>query len=118
MSPRPPRYRFPNEVRETTRAMSAEMVREESIPDDPVALDAWIAAHPERREALERGGYGERFTGEDLLPLLDVFIVQSGGTPRPAEAEPEPTGGRSFIVLGAAAAGLVILLILLAVSIL
>jgi hypothetical protein len=118
MSQRPPRYRFPNEVRETTRAMAAEMVREGSIPADPAALDAWIAAHPEHRGSLAAGGYGERFTGEDLLPLLDVFIVQSGGTPRQADAEPEPTGGRSPIVLGAAAAGLVILLILLVMSLL
>jgi hypothetical protein len=47
----------------------------------PEQLEAWITAHPAERERLERGGYGTEFTAADLLPLVQVFIVQAGGAP-------------------------------------
>jgi hypothetical protein len=78
MTERPPRYRFPNEVRDATRAMAVQMVRDGRVPDTPAQFDAWIDTAP-AREVLERGGYGRDFTAEDLLPLLRVFVEQEGG---------------------------------------
>jgi hypothetical protein len=109
---RPPRYRFPDEVRSTTRSMAARMVREGTAADTPGALDAWIAERPEVREPLERGGYGSRFTAEDLHPLLVVFLAQAGVPPAAADA---PAGSaRRWLVWGAAAVAAVALLAFLA----
>jgi hypothetical protein len=88
---RPPRYRFPHEVRETTRAMASRMVREGTIARTPEELDAWISRTPEARQSLESGGFGSEFTSHDLLPLLEVFVVQAGGSAPKPEAAPRPS---------------------------
>jgi hypothetical protein len=86
---RPPRYRFPDDVRNATREMAARMVREGTVPETPEQLSAWIAGRPEVQGRLERGGYGTAFTSDDLLPLLHVFVVDAGGAPaRPAAGPP------------------------------
>jgi hypothetical protein len=109
---RPPRYRFPDEVRSTTRSMAARMVREGTATDTPEALDGWIAERPEVREPLERGGYGARFTADDLHPLLVVFLAQAGVPPAAADATAE--SARRWLVWGAVAVAAVVLLALLA----
>jgi hypothetical protein len=81
---RPPRYRFPDEVRTQTRAMADRMVREGTVTRTPEELESWIAGTPEVREALESGGYGTAFTADDLFPLLEVFVAQAAGSSRPA----------------------------------
>ena len=81
---RPPRHRFSDEVRSTTREMASRMAREGSVPDTQEELDAWISAAPEAREPLVRGGYGRDFGADDLLPLLHVFAGRSEGPARPA----------------------------------
>lgn len=86
---RPPRYRFPDEVRETTRTIATRMVGDGSIARTPQELEGWIAGAPDARESLERGGYGREFTADDLFPLLEVFIVQAGG---PAPVPDTPPG--------------------------
>ena len=107
---RAPRYRFPDEVRSTTRSMAGRMVHDRTIAGTPEALEAWIAGAPEVREALERGGYGTRFTVADLFPLYEAAVVGAGGSvPRPVEAAP-PAATRGW------AKGLAIALILLAVA--
>lgn len=77
---RPPRYKFPQEVRETTRAMASRMVEQGSVAHTPEELESWVAEAPVVRESLERGGYGTAFSAHDLFPLLEVFIIQAGGT--------------------------------------
>jgi hypothetical protein len=89
---RAPRYRFPDEVRSTTRSIASRVVREGTVPGTPDELDAWIARAPEVRESLEQGGYGTRFTSADLFPLFEAGVVQAGGSvPRPVEEAPPPT---------------------------
>ena len=100
---RPPRYRFPEEVRTTTRAMAARMVEQGTIAQTPDQLDAWIADRPEVGEPLKRGGYGTAFDAADLLPLLEVFIGQAGGPVPPGEVPPRApiAGFRAVLILGA-----------------
>jgi hypothetical protein len=86
---RPPRFRFPDDVRNATREMAARMVREGTVPETPEQLSAWIAERPEIQGRLERGGYGTAFTSDDLLPLLRVFVADAGGVvARPATSAP------------------------------
>ncbi|WP_420125906.1 hypothetical protein [Longimicrobium sp.] len=98
---RPPRFRFSNEVRETTRTIAMRMVDDGGIARTPRELDGWIAGAPDERESLERGGYGQEFTAEDLFPLLEVFIVQAGGPAREPDTPPEPpmTWSRVALIL-------------------
>jgi len=97
---RPPRYRFPDQVRSTTRSIASRMVRDGSVAQTPEDLEAWIAERAEVRTALETGGYGTQFTAHDLLPLLHVFIGQEGGSvPTAAAAEaPSPPSSRRWWV--------------------
>ncbi len=88
---RPPRYRFPDEVRDTTRAIASRMVREGTIAGTPEELDAWISQAPEVRQPLENGGFGREFTSHDLFPLLQVFVAQAGGPPPKPDAPPRPS---------------------------
>jgi hypothetical protein len=92
---RAPRYRFPDEVRSTTRSMASRMVHDGTVAGTPEDLEAWIAGAPDARESLERGGYGTRFTAADLFPLYEAAVVRSGGSvPRPVEeAPPAPRRG-------------------------
>ena len=86
---RPPRFRFSNEVRETTRAIASRMVDDGSIARTPEELEGWIAGAPDVRESLEGGGYRQEFTADDLFPLLEVFIVQAGGQARVPDTPPD-----------------------------
>ena len=110
---RPPRYRFPDEVRSTTRAVASRMVREGAIARTPEELDAWISQAPEVRESLEKGGFGREFTSHDLFPLLEVFVAQAGGSTPSPEASPRRSG-RPWLM---GALVLVLVLLLLAVAI-
>jgi ferric-dicitrate binding protein FerR (iron transport regulator) len=83
---RPPRYRFPDEVRSTTRGIASQMLREGTVARTPEDFERWIAQHPEVRETLETGGYGTAFTAEDLFPLLEVFVTRAAGAASEAEA--------------------------------
>jgi hypothetical protein len=111
---RPPRFRFPNEVRETTRTIATRMVGDGAIAHTPQELEAWIAGAPDVREPLEHGGYGREFTADDLFPLLQVFVVQAGG-PAPAPDTPPRASGRAWRV-GLIVAVLVVLLIALVMA--
>lgn len=115
---RPPRYKFPDQVRSTTRAMAARMVQDKTIAQTPEELEAWIAGAPTVRDSLQSGGYGTAFTSQDLLPLLQVFIEQAGGARASADAPVQrPSNGRRvvWLVLGAL---VVLLLIALALGLL
>jgi len=91
---RPPRHRFSEEVRETTRSMAARMARDGTVPATPEELDAYIARTPDAREPLERGGLGRDFTSDDLLPLLHVFAGTTGAVARPTVPTKAPSLGR------------------------
>ncbi|HEV2147718.1 MAG TPA: hypothetical protein VGR37_09980 [Longimicrobiaceae bacterium] len=110
---RAPRYRFPDEVRSTTRAMASRMVQEGTIARTPEELDAWISERPDVREPLEKGGYGTAFTSHDLFPLLHVFVLRAGG-PAP-EVVPPRRPSQKWWLLGLLLVLLVVLL-LVAVS--
>lgn len=110
---RPPRYQFPNEVRETTRAMASRMVGDGTIAQTPEELDAWIARSPDAREPLAHGGYGREFTADDLFPLFQVFVTQAGGPAPTPDAPPRPSG-RPFLIAMALAA-IVILVVIVVV---
>lgn len=112
---RAPRYRFPDEVRSTTRTIASRMVREGTVAQTPEQLDAWITGAPGTRESLEKAGYGTAFTSDDLFPLLQVFIVQAGGPAPPADAPPSSFRGPWLVGLAVA---LVLLLVVVAVTIL
>jgi hypothetical protein len=109
---RPPRYQFPNEVRETTRTMASRMVGEGTIARTPEELDAWIAQAPDARGPLENGGYGREFTAADLFPLLQVFVTQAGGPAPTPDAPPRPSR-RPLLV--AAALAVIILVVIVVV---
>lgn len=109
---RAPRFRFPNEVRETTRTIASRMVRENSVARTPEELEAWISERPGVKESLEQGGYGTEFTAADLFPLLQVFIVQAGGPAPPVEAPPR-SSSRVWVV----GLGLLVVLLLLVMAI-
>lgn len=91
---RAPRYRFPDEVRSTTRSMASQMVRDGTVARTPEQLDTWISQRPEVREPLVRGGYGEAFTSHDLFPLLQVFLGPAGQPAPEAEARARSTRSR------------------------
>lgn len=111
---RPPRYRFPNHVRETTRTIAARMVGDGGIATTAQDLDAWIARTPDVRQSLESGGYGAEFTADDLFPLLEVFVVQAGG-PAPAPAAPPRSSRRAlYVALGAVLLVLVVVAVVMA----
>ena len=94
---RPPRHRFSDDVRTTAREMAARMARDGNVPETPEALDAWIAAEPGTRAALERGGWGREFTSDDLLPLLHVF---AGTEPTARSVVPTKAPSMGRLILG------------------
>ncbi len=100
---RAPRYRFPDEVRSTTRRMAARMIDERTVAGSPEELDAWISRAPEIREPLERGGYGTAFTAHDLFPLLQAMLGPAGRPPSagdpPRRASPSPWLVGSLVLL-------------------
>jgi len=108
---RPPRFRFPNEVRTTTRTIASRMVDDGAIAQTSEQLGAWIEQRPEVRESLEIDGYGTDFTADDLFPLLQVFIVQAGGPPPEPEARPRASRGR-WVLLALVAAAVIVAVVL------
>lgn len=78
---RAPRYRFPDEVRSTTRAMASRMVEDGTIPQTPEQLETWISQTPDVSESLEKSGYNTAFTAHDLFPLLQAMTARAGGSP-------------------------------------
>jgi hypothetical protein len=91
------------------------MVGDGTIAETPEQLGAWIEGRPEVKESLEMDGYGTEFTADDLFPLLQVFIVQAGGPAPQVDAPPRAALSRG--VLLAVAAGVVIVLLVLAAAI-
>jgi hypothetical protein len=91
---REPRYRFPNEVRSTTRSIASWMLREGEVAESPEELEAWIAQRPEFLKPLEGGGYGKAFTARDLFPLLQAFLGAAAATPPADDAERGPSWER------------------------
>jgi hypothetical protein len=113
---RAPRYQFPGSVREATRDIAARMVRDGSVAHSPEELDAWIAGAPDVGATLTKGGYGTQFSSADLLPLLQVFIAKAGGPPPPSEVPPPAAKGRGLSTGVLAAAGILIVLVLVALA--
>jgi hypothetical protein len=97
-SMRPPRHRFSDEVRSTTRFIASRMVRGGTIARTPEALEGWIAGAPGVRESLVQGGYGTAFTAEDLFPLLEAMVVKAGGPPPAPAAPPRTSSWMSWVV--------------------
>lgn len=110
---RAPRYRFPDQVRTTTRAIASRMIRDGTLAQTPEQLDAWIAEMPDVREALQKGGYNTAFTSHDLFPLLQVFTGQAGGASSVDDVPAQSSSHRWIIVL---ALGLLIVLLLVALA--
>ncbi len=111
---RPPRYRFPDQVRSTTRTIASRMVRDGTVARTPEQLETWISQTPDVGESLESGGYNTLFTSDDLFPLLQVFVAQAGG-PAPQAAAPPRASTRRWLLVGLLAV-VVIVLVLLAVA--
>lgn len=114
---RAPRYRFPNEVRSTTRIIASRMARDAAVARTPEQLDAWISENPDVKQSLEKGGYNTAFTSHDLFPLLQVFVAQaapeSQGAERPrAAAQLRPRGGFWWIVGVIVVAGVILAVVL------
>jgi hypothetical protein len=108
---RAPRYRFPDEVRSTTRVIASRMVDEGTTARTPEELDTWIDAAPDVKESLENGGYNTAFTSHDLFPLLQVFVAKAGGSV--SEPEVAPRSSRmSWIAAGLLLVLLIVLLLL------
>ncbi len=106
---RAPRYRFPDEVRDATRTMATQMVRDDRMARGPADLDAWLAASPEMHATMQRGGYGTAFSAEDLFPLLQVMMTNAGGQ-APVASAPERSSPRGMIV------GMALLLLVLLIA--
>lgn len=111
---RPPRYRFPDEVRSTTRTIAARMVDEGTIAQTPEELDTWISQRPEVQHSLQKGGYNTAFSSHDLFPLLQVLVEKAGG-PAP-EADVPPRSARGRWLVGGLLLVVVIVILLLAVA--
>jgi hypothetical protein len=107
---RAPRYRFPEQVRSTTRGIADRMVRNGDIAETPEELDAWLSQEPETRDVLQRGGYGSAFTADDLFPLLQVFVGQLGGPVPAAEPAASSSSKLRWLVIVAVVLGLALLL--------
>lgn len=112
---RGPRFKFPDEVRETTRGIASRMVRDGQIARTPEELEAWIAAAPDVGESLRRGGYGTEFTAHDLFPLHQVFVVKAGGPAPQAEAPPPSSSNPGWKVALAVAVAVLLLALVLGV---
>lgn len=112
---RPPRFQFTNEIRETTRTIASRMVGDGTIAQTSEELGAWIEQRPEVREPLELDGYGTEFTAEDLFPLLQVFVVQAGGSYPEADAPPGASR-RRWALLALVAAAVVLAVVLAVVA--
>ena len=74
---RPPRYRFPDEIRPITRNMAAKMIKQDLVPGSAAQLNIWLEATPAAKEALQKYGWGTKFTSDDLFPLLQVFVANA-----------------------------------------
>jgi hypothetical protein len=111
---RGPRYRFPDQVRNTTRTIAARMIREGEIARSPEDLDAWITRRPEVHAPLEKGGYGSAFDSSDLFPLLAVFLGPENA-PAPAVDGTSPGRSRNMmaLVIGVLVVAVLVLFILL-----
>ena len=109
---REPRYRFPNHVRDTTRAMAERMDREDTVARTPEELEAWIDGEPEVRASLESGGYGTHFAAADLFPLLEAMLAKRGLGPAPPTATGSGTAGRSPVKWWVVIVGAIVLLLL------
>lgn len=94
---RAPRYRFPDEVRDATRSIAIQMVREDRMARGPADLDAWLTASPEMHTTMQRGGYGTAFTADDLYPLLQVMMTKAGGQ-APVVSGAERSSPRGMVV--------------------
>lgn len=92
---RAPRYRFPEEVRTTTRAMASRMVTESTVVETPAELETWLVANPRDKQSLEKGGFESEFSAADLLPLLQVMIQNAGGPPPRPTIDPHPPASKS-----------------------
>ena len=113
---RAPRYRFPDEVRSTTRAMASRMVEQGSAVSTPEELDSWLASEPAARESLERGGFGTAFNSHDLFPLLEVFIGKAGGAVAPPpDPQRKPGGGLGLALIVAAVAAVAVTVLMLVI---
>jgi hypothetical protein len=112
---RAPRYRFPDEVRSTTRSIASRMIQQGTIARSPEELRTWISQAPDVRERLEEGGYGIDFTAEDLFPLLQVFVERAGGSAPDVDVARPWYGGRRLWA-GVLLLILVILFVVLVVS--
>ena len=110
---RPPRFQFPNEVRSATRTMASRMVGDGTIAETPEQLEAWIEQTPDVRESLRADGYGADFTADDLFPLLQVFVAQSGGAPPEASARPRASLSR-WVLLALLTAAVIAVVVLAA----
>ncbi|MBV9772496.1 MAG: hypothetical protein JO040_01015 [Gemmatimonadetes bacterium] len=108
---RPPRYRFPDQVRTITRSMAARMVHDGAVATTPEELDAWVASAPDTRAALRRGGYGAAFTAHDLFPLFQVFVAEAEGS-RGSAGSPQGSSQKRWLV-----ALLVLLVVVLLVAV-
>ncbi|HEX6158563.1 MAG TPA: hypothetical protein VF111_00255 [Thermoanaerobaculia bacterium] len=111
---RPPRHRFSNDVRATTRAIGSQLASAGADPVDSAAqLDAWIARNDDIRERLTRHGYGTAFTAEDLFPLFEAHALKASPTASRRAPTPSPRAAtwRRVVILAA-----VVIAILIAVA--
>ncbi|CAN5622056.1 hypothetical protein BH23GEM8_BH23GEM8_21710 [soil metagenome] len=109
---RGPRFRFPDQVRNSTRTIASRMIREGEIARSPEELDAWIVQRPEVHAPLEKGGYGSEFDSSDLFPLLVVFLGPKNAPVE--EAEATATGlSRTTLALLVGALVVVVLIVIL-----
>lgn len=118
---RPPRYRFPNEVRDATREAASRMMAAGMVATTPEELEAWLAQAPELRATLEKGGYGTEFDATELFPLLQAMTGQEPeSTPAitPDRAPASPSFGQWVAICGALVLVIVVVLIALGVDIL
>jgi hypothetical protein len=112
---RAPRYRFPDEVRSTTRSIASRMIQQGTIARSPEELRTWISRTPDVRERLEEGGYGTAFTAEDLFPLLRAFVERAGGSAPDVDVARSSSRGR-WLAAGVLLLVLVIVIVALTVT--
>lgn len=112
---RPPRHRFSNDVRATTRAI-ASRIGESGEVASAAQLEAWIARNDDVRERLTRQGYGTAFNAEDLFPLFEALVAKaSGGVPRGApKGSPRSGTWLRWVILAVLAIAVVVVVVLAA----
>ena len=98
------RYRFSDDVRSMTRAIALRMVHAGAVATSPEELAAWIARTDDLRDKLTNGGYGSKFTADDLFPLFQANVEKAKAARQPSPDTGQAKWKRIVVIVAVVAA--------------